>query len=160
MHYIFPFQAAPRPCPAHSPWRSLHARRTGAGPSAPVSGPTLERVCVAAACVSKLIVPVSAISMARHRTVLFWQQVGLQQHLRWQRSSPTQNFPSTVSSVLEDCIKYWESVPGNDGSHEEFKYFPEFSVLAHILSSLASFAFCQQTQTLSHVFFFKVLQNP
>lgn len=152
MHYFFTFQAAPRPCPARGVLHSLHVLRAGAGPGAPVSGPTLDRVCVAAARISKLIVPVSAISMAQHRTVLFWQQVRLQQHLRWQCSSPTQNFPSAVASVLEDCVKYWESVPGNDGSHEEFKYFPEFSVLAHILSSLASSPFCQQTQTLSHIF--------
>lgn len=64
-------------------------------------------------------------------------QLGLQQHLPWHGSFPAHNFPSTVSRVLEDCIKHWESVPGNDGRHEEFKYFPEFSVLAHILSSLA-----------------------
>lgn len=152
MHYFFTLQAAPIPCPASSILHSLHALHACAGLSASVSGPALEHECVATACISKLIMPVSAISVAQHRALLFWQQVRLQQHLRWQCSSPRQNFPSTVSSVLEDCIKYWESVPGNDGSHEEFKYFPEFSVLAHILSSLASSPFFQQTQTLSHVF--------
>lgn len=157
MHYFFTFQAVPSPCPASSILHSLHALHASAGLSASVSGPTLEHVCVATASISKLIVPVSAISMAQHRPVLYWQKVRLQQHLRWQCSSPTQNFPSTVSSVLEDCIKYWRVFQEMMEAMKNLNIFPSF---------LSSPTFCLRWLLLLFsnklkpwATFFKVLQK-
>lgn len=105
-------------------------------------------------CVSELTVPVPTPCMAQH-----WVLAAGQAGNTCVGCCHQCSFPSTVAGILEDLIKYLESIPGNYGSHEEFKYFPEFSVLAHIWSSLAfPLFFCQQIQTSSHIFM--VLEKP